>query len=77
MIWLRQPGYRRQLGQRLCTVEDSCQLMRVFAFAVEGAADGSEGLGERKNVVRNEQIGIFRPDRMPVHTLSGDRHFRH
>ena len=77
MICLRQPGYRWELGQRLCTVKDSCQLIRMFAFAVEGAADGSEGLGERKNVVRNEQIGIFRPYRMPVHTLSGDRDFRH
>jgi hypothetical protein len=49
----------------------------VLAFAVEGAANGSEGLGERKNVARNKQIGIFRPDRMPVHTLSGNRDFRH
>src|SRR5215469_17494561 len=52
------------------TVKDSGQLIRVFAFAVEGPPDGSEGLGERKNFARNQQIGIFRPDRMPVHTLS-------
>ena len=60
-----------------CAVEDSGQLIGVFAFAVEGAADRSEGLGERKNVARNKQIGIFRPDRMPVHTRSSNRDFRH
>jgi hypothetical protein len=49
----------------------------VFAFALESQANCSEGLGERKNVARNKQIGILRPDRMPVHTLSSDRDFRH
>jgi hypothetical protein len=63
--------------QRLRTVEDSGQLIAMFAFAVEGASNRGEGLGERKNVGRNKQIGIFRPDRMPVHTLSGNRDFRH
>ena len=40
--------------QRSCAIKDSCQLIGVFAFAVEGAADGSEGLGERKNVARDK-----------------------
>ncbi|MCU1262219.1 MAG: hypothetical protein JWO80_5104, partial [Bryobacterales bacterium] len=56
-------------GQWSCAVKDSSQLIRVFAFALESAADSGEGLGERKNVVRDKQIGIFRSDRMPVHTL--------
>ena len=60
-----------------CAVKDSRQLIRVFAFAVEGAADRSEGLGERKNFARDQQIGILRADRMPVHTIGCNRDFRH
>src|ERR1700747_1028910 len=51
--------------------------MRVFAFAIEGAADSREGCGERKDIARNQQIGIFRSDWMPVHTLGSNGHFRH
>ena len=51
--------------------------MRVFAFTVESAADSREGLGERKNVVRNQQIVIFCSDRMPVHTLGSNSYFRY
>jgi hypothetical protein len=69
--------FRDSLHNVSRTVKDFGQLIRVFAFAVEGAADRSEGLGERKNVASNKQIGIFRPHRMPVHTLSGNRDFRH
>ena len=49
----------------------------MFAFSVEGAANGSEGLGERKNVARDKQIDILRTDRMPVHTIGCDGDFRH
>jgi hypothetical protein len=49
----------------------------VLPFEVEGAADGSEGLGERKNITGNKEIGVFRPDRMPVHTVSRNCYFRH
>jgi hypothetical protein len=49
----------------------------MFAFAVEGAADGLEGLGQRKNLPRDKQIGIFRTDRVPIYTVSGNRDFRH
>src|SRR5437773_7561989 len=37
-------AFCRKLGQLSCTVKDSCQLIRMFAFAVEGAANRSEGL---------------------------------
>ena len=37
-----------------CAVKDSRQLIRVFASAFEGAADSREGLGESKDVVRNQ-----------------------
>src|SRR5204863_9180611 len=72
-----QTGLRRQPAQPSCTVKDSRQLIRMFAFALESQPDRSEGLGERKNVVCDKQIAILRPDRMPVHTLSSNRHFRH
>jgi hypothetical protein len=49
----------------------------MFAFAVEGAADGCEGLGERKYFARDQQIGILRADRMPVHAIGCNRDFRH
>jgi hypothetical protein len=49
----------------------------LFVFAIEGAADGGEGFGERKDLSRNKQIGVFSSDRMPEHTLSGDRDFGH
>jgi hypothetical protein len=48
----------------------------VFPFAVEGAADRSEGLGERKNVGRDQQISILCSDRMPVHTIGCNGDFR-
>jgi hypothetical protein len=51
--------------------------MRMFPFAVEGTADGREGLGERKNVARDQQVGILRADWMPVHTIGRNRDFRH
>src|SRR5258708_5358777 len=60
-----------------CAIKDSCQLIRVFAFAFEGAADSREGLGERKSLVRNQQLGIFCSNRMPVHTLGSNGAFRH
>src|ERR1700757_4977808 len=65
------------VSPRSCTVKDFCQLIGVFAFAVEGAANRSEGLRERKNVVRDQQIGILCADRMPVHTISGYGDFRY
>ena len=49
----------------------------MFAFAVESATDCGEGLGEGKNVGRDQQIGILRADRVPVHTIGRDRDFRH
>ena len=58
----------------LCTVKDSSQLVGVFAF-VEGAADRSSGLGE-ENVGRDQQIGVLRADRMPVHPVGCDGDFR-
>src|SRR5215510_5427055 len=64
-------------GQLLSAVKDLGQLIRVFAFLIEGAADRSERLGERKNVARNQQIVVFRADGMPVDTLSCNRDFRH
>ena len=51
--------------------------MGVFALAVEGTADRREGLGERKNVARDQQVGILRADRMPVHTIGCNGDFRH
>src|SRR4051812_46846240 len=61
----------------LCAVEDCCQLIRVFSFAVERATDRREGLGERKDVGCDKQIGILGPDRMPVHTIGCNGDFRH
>src|ERR1700674_5226367 len=72
-----QPGFRWQLGRPSRAVKDPCQLTRVFAFAVEGAADRSEGLGEREDVARDKQIGILRADRMPVDTIGCNGNFRH
>src|SRR5271156_1631108 len=63
--------------QRSCAVKNSCQLTRMFTFALKGAADRGEGVGKRKNLTRDQQIGILRADRMPVHALSGNRNFRH
>jgi hypothetical protein len=48
----------------------------VLAFAVECAPDRRERVQERKYLSRNEQVGIFRPNRMPVHAFSGNRDFR-
>lgn len=48
----------------------------MLAFALKGAADRGERFGERKNIAGYEQIGIFRPDGVPVNTLSSDRYFR-
>jgi hypothetical protein len=45
----------------------------VFPFALEGAAYRGKRVGERKNLARDQKIGIFRPYRMPVHTLGSDR----
>src|SRR5262249_17264158 len=59
------------------TIKYFRQLIGVLALAVEGAADRREGFGERKNVGRNQQVAIFRSHRMPVHTLSRNRDFRH
>ncbi len=44
---------------------------------VEGAANRSERFGQGENLARDKQIGILRSDWMPVHTLSGNRNFRH
>ena len=49
----------------------------MFAFAVEGSPNRREGFCERENVAPDKEIGIFRPDRMPVHPISGNRNFRH
>src|SRR6516225_10947426 len=62
---------------RLCTVKDSRQLIRVFPFALEGTAYSREGLGERKDVTSNQQIGIGCPNRMPVNTLGSDSDLRY
>jgi hypothetical protein len=48
----------------------------MFAFAVEGAADRGERLGERKNVARDEQVRILSADRMPVNSIGCNRDFR-
>ena len=58
-------------------IEDSCQLKRVFAFALESAANGSERLGQRKNVTGDEQVGVFRPYGMPINAFGGNRNFGH
>ena len=58
-------------------VKDSCQLIGVFAFAVEGAANRGESLGQGKDVARDKEIGVLSPDRMPVHSLRCDGNFRH
>ena len=77
----RRKGWDRVFAGNLANVHAQLKilasLLRVFAFAVEGAADGSEGLGERKNVARDQQIGILRADRMPVHTIGCNGDFRH
>jgi hypothetical protein len=49
----------------------------VLAFAVEGAANRSERLGQGENLTRDKQISILCPDWMPVHTLSCNGNFRH
>lgn len=51
--------------------------MRVFAFALEGATDGSERLGKRKNLTCDKQVGIFRPYRVPIYALSRNCDFGH
>src|SRR5215471_10422568 len=56
--------------QRSRAVENSCQPVRMFAFAVEGATHCREGLRQRKNVAGDQQIGILGSYRMPIHSLS-------
>src|SRR5215831_10181448 len=71
----RQPEFRGQACAASRAIKDSCQLVRVFAFAVEGPANGGEGLGERKNLAPDKQVGILCSDWVPVNTLSSDGDF--
>src|SRR5215813_4194218 len=74
--WL-QPAWFCRAGQYSSAVKDSRQLIRVFAFSLESAADRGERLGQRKDVAGNKQIGIFGADRMPVNSVSGNGDFGH
>ena len=49
----------------------------MLAFPLEGAAYRSEGLGERKDVGGDEQIGVLGAYRMPVDALRCDGDLRH
>jgi hypothetical protein len=49
----------------------------MFVFPVERAADGSERLGQRKDIGRDKQIGIFGSYRMPINPFRCNRDFRH
>src|SRR5215813_11233279 len=61
---------------RSCAIEDFRQLTGMFPFAVHSAADGGEGLGQRKDFPGHQQVGILGTDRMPVDTFSCNRDFR-
>ena len=58
------------LRQTSCAVEDGSQSAPMLAFALEGATYRGEGLGERKDVGSDEQIGVLSAYWMPVDTLS-------
>ena len=58
------------LRQTSCAVEDGSQSAPMLAFALEGATYRGKGLGERKNVASDEQIGVLSAYWMPVDTLS-------
>src|SRR5207244_5689582 len=66
-------GTRGPLG----AVEDPRQPTPMLAFAVEGAAYGSKGCGERKNVGSDEQVDVFGTHRVPIDAVRGYRDFRH
>ena len=58
------------LHQTSGAVEDGSQSAPMLAFALEGAAYRGKGLGERKDVASDEQIGVLSAYWMPVDTLS-------
>ena len=58
------------LHQTSGAVEDGSQSAPMLAFALEGATYRGKGLGERKNVASDKQIGVLGAYWMPVDTLS-------
>ena len=58
-------------------IENRRQPTLMLVFAIEGATHRSEGLGERKDVAGDQQVGVLRSDRMPEHAFSRDRDFGH
>jgi hypothetical protein len=48
----------------------------MLAFAREGLTHGGKGLGKRKDIGRDQQIGILRPDRVPIDAFGCDGYFR-
>src|SRR5580765_3279816 len=64
------------VGHPLCAVENSRQPVRVFAVALEGTANCSKGLRERKNVAPDQQISIFCAYWMPVDAIGCNGNFR-
>jgi len=48
----------------------------MLAFPVEGAAYGSKGFDERKNLGSDEQVGVFGTYRMPIDAVRRNGDFR-
>src|SRR5258708_23352454 len=46
----------------------------MLVLAVKAAAHRCKGFGERKDFTADEQIAVFRADRMPEHAICRDRH---
>ena len=75
---MRQGFFRRaRRAYTSRTVEDARQPAGVVAVVVEGAAHGGDGLGEREDLARDEQVGILSSHGMPINAFSRDRDFGH
>src|SRR5260370_4303826 len=59
------------------TIEDRCQSTLMLALPVERATYGGEGLGQRKDLGGDEQVGILGAYRMPIDAFSRNCYFRH
>src|SRR6266567_2888467 len=68
------PFFSRQMSR---AIENRRQSAPMLAFALEGATYRSEGLGERKDVGGDEQIGVLGSYWMPVDTLRCYGDLRH
>ena len=69
--FLRRGEGEQQIRSR--AVEDRRQPAPMLAFPLEGAAHRGEGLGQRKDLAGDQQIGVLGSHRMPIDAFSRDR----